>query len=157
MIIWPTLPGGYVIFCDDVRQEINGKFTYVGIYGGQMTIWGDAPIGLSQLYCVMSLRLEPSMLPAAVTLRIVRRLEDENETLWEAQASVPEMDESLFPTQQASDPEARSFAELRGVQRFAPLLVTQDCKLSVVAVIGDDEYRLGSMNILVRPASEAPH
>jgi hypothetical protein len=42
-IIKRQIPSGYVIFCDDVRQEINGKTIFIGVYhGNDMTVLADS-------------------------------------------------------------------------------------------------------------------
>lgn len=33
-----TPPFAHALFCDDVRQEVNGKVTYVGVYGPDMLV-----------------------------------------------------------------------------------------------------------------------
>jgi hypothetical protein len=36
--ISPSTPYGYTIFCDDVRQEDNGKLLLIGVYAGVMFV-----------------------------------------------------------------------------------------------------------------------
>jgi hypothetical protein len=43
---------GHVVFCDDVRQEIGEKFTIVGTYGGELTVFGTFPAVLPKLCAV---------------------------------------------------------------------------------------------------------
>ena len=40
---WPA-PCGYTVFCDDIRQEINGKHTLVGCYQGVMFVNREFPV-----------------------------------------------------------------------------------------------------------------
>lgn len=40
---------GYSIFCDDIRNEINGKLTFVGCYNGAMFVSGEFPVMLPKL------------------------------------------------------------------------------------------------------------
>jgi hypothetical protein len=40
---------GYTIFCDDIRREVGGKMTLVGIYRSEMVIHADLPIVLPKL------------------------------------------------------------------------------------------------------------
>ncbi|GAN94051.1 hypothetical protein Gbth_044_008 [Gluconobacter thailandicus F149-1 = NBRC 100600] len=39
-------PFGTSIFCDDVRHEVDNKFSLVGCYGSQMLLNGSAPLKL---------------------------------------------------------------------------------------------------------------
>jgi hypothetical protein len=40
---------GYVIFCDDIRREVGGKYTLVGIYRSDMVIHAELPVALPKL------------------------------------------------------------------------------------------------------------
>jgi hypothetical protein len=44
---------GHVVFCDDVRQEIDGKLTLVGVYNGNLTVFGEFPAVLPKLCLVV--------------------------------------------------------------------------------------------------------
>ena len=44
----------FTIFCDDIRQEIGGKLSDIGVYGGQMFV-PSFPITLPKLCLVMSM------------------------------------------------------------------------------------------------------
>ena len=44
----------FTIFCDDIRQEIGGKLSYIGVYGGQMFV-PSFPITLPKLCLAMSM------------------------------------------------------------------------------------------------------
>src|SRR5262249_39756655 len=40
---------GYTIFCDDIRIEVGGKLTYVGVYTGRMFVHGSFPVTVPKL------------------------------------------------------------------------------------------------------------
>ena len=44
-------PYGYTIFCDDIRDEVGGKTSFIGTYRGVMRIHGDLPITLPK-FCI---------------------------------------------------------------------------------------------------------
>ena len=44
----------FTIFCDDIRQEIGGKLSYIGVYGAQMFV-PSFPISLPKLCLAMSM------------------------------------------------------------------------------------------------------
>jgi hypothetical protein len=44
-----TARRGFTIFCDDIRRELGGKITLVGIYRAEMLIQGKLPIVLPKL------------------------------------------------------------------------------------------------------------
>ena len=52
---------GYTIFCDDIRQEISGKTTYVGVYNGLINFSGPAPQTLPTFAMLINLFIEPDI------------------------------------------------------------------------------------------------
>ena len=45
----PSTPTGSTIFCDDIRYEINGKVTLVGVYAADMVLPNDFPVTLPKI------------------------------------------------------------------------------------------------------------
>lgn len=45
---------GYTIFCDDLRQEVGGKLTYIGVYSGTLIAHGDFPFTLPKFAMVIN-------------------------------------------------------------------------------------------------------
>ena len=53
----PNLRRGTAIFCDDIRQEVGGKLSLMGVYHGEMIIGAPAPLALPKLgvaICIIS-------------------------------------------------------------------------------------------------------
>lgn len=142
MIINPRLPTGHVVFCDDIREEIGGKLTYVGVYRNALVISALAPVTLPQLCAAVSLRIEPPAGPLSVILRILRS--DSDEALFEAQVELEELIAPLHPSP-FSDANSVPFFELFFPVRMPSLIIKQDCAIKVRAYIGDDEIRLGAI------------
>ena len=42
---------GYSLFCDDIRNEVGGKLSFVGCYNGAMFIRGGLPVSLPK-FCI---------------------------------------------------------------------------------------------------------
>jgi len=57
---------GYTIFCDDIREEVGGKRSFMGVYTGTLVIHGDFPVILPKFCMSVSLILE----------RDIRKIED---------------------------------------------------------------------------------
>jgi len=51
-------PYGSTIFCDDIRSEVGGKFSYIGAYMNSLIVHGDFPAVLPKLGFAISY-LEP--------------------------------------------------------------------------------------------------
>src|SRR6266446_595417 len=63
-------PYGYTIFCDDIRDEIGGKVTFVGTYRNALLIHGDFPFTLSQLAMSISFVTQANLRPERLPLRV---------------------------------------------------------------------------------------
>ena len=59
------------IFCDDVRQEIGGKCSYIGVYGGEMFVPGF-PVSLPKLCLVLRVNSPANEPFRSVKMRILR-------------------------------------------------------------------------------------
>jgi hypothetical protein len=46
-------PYGTALFCDDVRYEVNGKISLIGIYGPDLVVLGDLPTILPRFWISM--------------------------------------------------------------------------------------------------------
>lgn len=146
MIIHPTLPSGFVIFCDDIRHEIGDKATYVGVYSGQMILAGNLPITLPKLCAAITLRISPPTEIVRATIRM--HLSSQDEPLFEAEAQIE-------PVQGISDnipldqiPDSIMIMQMGAFAQMQGLIISQPSKIRVSAYIGDDEYRLGALDII---------
>lgn len=150
MIINPSVPSGHVTFCDDIRDEVNGKHSIIGTYGSEMIVYGEAPVRIPTLAILISYRDDPDTLPKKITLRITRE-GTETEVMLEAEIAMPELPPELNFALTEDDPDSKAFAELRTVARYAGMELTENCKIKVRVHIGDDEVRLGTLRVRLAP------
>jgi hypothetical protein len=150
VIVNPSFPSGFVVFCDDVRQEVTGKVTMVGVYTGQMMLTGNLPVVLPQICAVTTFRLAPPTEQIKPIIRLFRSGQDE--PLFEMEADIPAAQPSDFPpTPTDQDPDAVKFLQMIITAQVQNLVITEPCTLKVRAFVGDDEIRLGALQILVTP------
>ncbi len=150
MIIQPTTPSGYVIFCDDVRQEVSGKHTLVGMYGGEMTVFGTAPAVVPMLCAVVRYRENPEHLPQLVRFEVIKITPDSRTVLMEASTDIPPPPtEFEFPDSLEED--THNFVELGFTAKISPLEISEDCQIKVRAYAGENEIRLGALAIKLAP------
>jgi hypothetical protein len=154
VIINPDLPSGHVTFCDDIRHEVSGKMTLVGVYQGQILVNGDLPAIIPQICAVITLRLSPPSKPLRPIIKIFRSDQDEPlfslETEISAAPSVP----TIVPLPGA-DPDGVNFLQMGITAQIQGFAISEPCTLKVRAFIGDDEIRLGTLQILVGPQQPA--
>lgn len=73
------------IFCDDVRQEVGNKLSYLGIYGPNLIV-PAFPTTLIKLCCVLTVRLPADAPPKSVIFRLLR----DDEVVFEANLTPPD-------------------------------------------------------------------
>jgi hypothetical protein len=150
VIISPTMPSGFVIFCDDIRREVNGKITLVGVYGGEMTIFGNAPASIPKLGIAIRFRVDPATLPVTAAIRVTRETASETEVLLETPVEAgPLPDEFEFPESVNSD--GNKFLEIGINAECGQMTFTEKTTLRVKVLVGDDEYRIGALNVKLAP------
>lgn len=116
------------IFCDDVRHEIGGKMTYVGVYGTTMYV-REFPINLPQLFIVANVNV-----PLTDALRSAKLEVRQDKNL------VAEIEIPPTPTQEEiSESPAIDGEEIKGhtasfIIAIAPLVANADSKLTVTLV-----------------------
>lgn len=166
MVLIPT-PDiyGYTTFCDDIREEVGGKHSFIGSYAGLMIIHVPFPVALPTF-------------ALAVTIMQKRKVFDPNLRLWvflpgdsESEPSIQgkftevlqgkvvdaasSQLETLHPATQDSAilPEDR-YVALSAHMRFSQLILKEPGAVKARAVIGDNIYRLGVL--LVSPPPIPP-
>ncbi len=145
MIINPSLPYGYVIFCDDVRHEMSGKVTLVGMYHANMTIFGEAPATIAQMFIATSLRVDPVELPVDGRINIFDP--DAERPIFETDFHIPAEAMTINPYPFPIDEGSVRYTEIVLYIPLRNVTVSKDTRLKVRAIIGDDEIRLGTLAI----------
>lgn len=146
---------GYTTFCDDIRLEVGGKFTLVGVYGGQMVAHAAAlPTILPKLSLAIQYRQRYDRVVLPVQFRIYFPWQPEQPVI------IDPPDEHILPAIES----ARMLSERVGEVAFAnvgfsftfvPFAIVSPGIVKVRAMRGDDMVRLGGIEIIVA-APETP-
>jgi hypothetical protein len=148
-VIAPATPYGYTIFCDDLRQESNGKLIYIGVYTSEMIIFGDPPMLLPTFVAVTTYRERPRESDAPVQIKMfVPGAPDV-----ELELPVASMRSTQFAPE--IEGEDRMHSALIPI-RSSPLVVRQEGLIKVRAYRGDDEIRLGALAVKFQPPPVNP-
>ena len=153
-VTWPS-PYGYTIFCDDVREEVLGKLTLVGVYRGEMTVIlvPGQSMNIPKLHALTYYFERPDERHEPLELRVY--LPGDAEDAPSQRTEIPPRDEP--PPGAFSDAEGADDPRIQlmfGFQ-FAPLVVRESGYLKVRLQRGDKVYRLGAMGIRLITAEEA--
>lgn len=145
MIIQPNLPSGFAIFCDDIRQEINEKLNFVGVYENGMNILAKAPVIIRQISVWISLRADIRKNPLSGNIKIIR-----SDNGAEISSSGFNISSDISEDELINlHPEPDSFIYWETTVRvnLIDLYFDRPCRLKVRAYSGDNEIRIGSLNI----------
>ncbi len=134
------------VFCDDIRHELGGKLSYIGVYSGMLFV-PTFPATLSKL-CVAMTVLTPADRPFAKLT--VRLLKDEDVlvegTLDDAQLSAA-VD---LPTEDAMAKDR--ILALQSIIVFSPFVLEGPCTLRVRAETEEGELRGLGLRVEQAPA-----
>jgi len=134
------------VFCDDIRHELGGKLSYIGVYSGMLFV-PTFPATLSKLCLAMNV-LTPADRPFAKLT--VRLLKDEDVlvegTLDDAQLSAA-VD---LPTEDAMAKDR--ILALQSIIVFSPFVLEGPCTLRVRAETEEGELRGLGLRVEQAPA-----
>jgi hypothetical protein len=137
-----------VTYCDDIRQEVGNKFSYMGVYSGELTV-PNAPVLLPKLCISVKASTDIGDPFEALEVRVVKvKGDDETELLSTGPVQLPTDLSGL------DDGVNRRF----GVQltfMLAPFQIDEETNLRVKAITEREELRgMGlRIRIVTPPAS----
>lgn len=145
-IISPSTPTGYSLFCDDIRQEDNGKQIIIGMYSGDL-LATSFPILLPNFRVLIHYqeRFKESDLPVKVTIT-APAAPGEDIVVFQFDMPRESFDRVQVPTDSVDEP----FVSTVLNAAFSPIIFTHAGRIKVRAYRGDDEIRLGTLRIRLR-------
>lgn len=155
MIIKWSTPCGFVVFCDDIRDEVGGLRTYVGCYAEDMILTQPLPTFLARMGFSIRYLERPgeSLQPVKVVVTVPGELLDKEETIFEAIIFEDGVRPPHVPS--VADDNEDIFLVAQFQVRVSPLVIHREGRIRVKAYRGDDEIRLGSLRIISRPSADA--
>jgi hypothetical protein len=141
---------GYTIFCDDIRAEVGGKFTYVGAYSGNMFVQGEFPLTIPKfaLGVVYMQRHDKIILP--VKFWVFFPGDDEDKPSMQVEAPPEATQQIAIAAAQQKMDYATAYMHFG----IANLVIREPGTMKVRAVRGDELIRLGALQILRAPTPE---
>jgi hypothetical protein len=139
---------GYSIFCDDIRQEIDGKVTYVGVYSGAMAIRAKLPIVLPKFCIGIVFAQRRPLFTPDIGIRIFVPGDSDEKASIEAQFSGP------FELPEEKTAEATMVRMTANVV-FSPFPINNAGAIKVRILRNDLLHRLGTLSV-EEVAEQAP-
>lgn len=138
-----------VIYCDDIRHEINDKISYIGVYQSDLYT-KKFPVILPKL-CVAVTIVSPCEKPVqSIVLRILK----DEKILQKITLSEEQLKEVMPPTdvKKNNEPLKDSAQTLRLVMVYSPMSLEDACVLRIRVQTEDEELRGLGLRIQQDPA-----
>lgn len=136
---------GTTIFCEDIRDEVGGKKTYVGVFGTEIILKSALPAIIPQFALAVTF-LEPILSASGpLSIKIYLPSSDGDEV-------VMDIDLPVERNAAKNDPDFDPTAEYVGAIlsfKISPLVISNEGYIRVRAYKGDREIRLGSLKVKV--------
>jgi hypothetical protein len=143
-IRWPT-PFGYALFCDDIRNEADGKTTLVGVYSSEMVFHAGLPAVLPKFGIVVKFFELPNESKDSVKLEIF--LPGDSEDVPSIVSEIPFDQIRAMPKLEGThDDDMRIGATFNLV--VSPLNILKEGHIRVRAIRGDQIVRLGRIRVI---------
>jgi len=125
------------VFCDDIRQEIGGKLSYIGVYSGNMLV-SEFPAVLPKLCLALSV-VTPTLNPfRKLTLRILK----DKEILAEGSLGEAELANFVEATNEVAEDDRKDRVQIfRSTFVFSPFKLDGPCILRVRVDTEEGELR----------------
>jgi hypothetical protein len=146
---------GYTIFCDDVRNEIGGKHSFIGAYtGGVMIVHAGFPVTLPIFAMAVTILQRRGVMIPNLSLRIFMPGDPDDQA--SIQGELKEIEEgkvAALANAVGLHPAARSddYVMMSAQIKFTQMVLKEPGMIKVRAVIGDNMYRLGVLQISPPP------
>ena len=138
---------GETIFCDDIRQEVNGKVTLVGCYANIINFASPAPAVLPTFAAYVMLSLPNSFNVRKVEIIVKIDYGDEVQELVKVQSEPQQEELDQARSEFGDNPDAviRVTAPLQWVM----INIKNDCLIKVRALLNDEQtVKLGALKVV---------
>jgi hypothetical protein len=143
---------GTTLFCDDIRDEVANKKSFIGCYTDSIVVQGEFPTVLPTFGICITFIENPSEAIGPLSIRVFFSPQD-GPDLALVDADLPE-DRLVQSGIDTSDPEMRLSTYL--ALKASPLRFDAPGRLKVRAYRGDEEFRLGSIAVLAARSDAEP-
>jgi len=135
------------IFCDDVRNEVGNKLSFIGTYGANIML-AALPATLPRLCAVMSLYLPTETKAELITFALYR----DDEVIAQADTSLS----ALREIKPAPDDGEERRLTIQFIAQVSPLQLAGPCRLKARAVIDGEMIKGGSVSVEQAPEGLVP-
>jgi len=146
---------GYTIFCDDIRNEIGGKTTFVGVYDAEMLVHADFPIVVPKL--AFGIRYQEKRgvyTDEPVILQIYMPGDEDGKPSFFGELENAAEIRKTTKLAPESDPNVTRYLQIASNIIASPIGIERAGEIKIRALCGSEVAKLGSL--LVRQAPPSP-
>jgi hypothetical protein len=136
----PIVPYGTVIFCDDIRDEVGGKVSHMGVYQRHLYVHGDFPFSLPKFGMVLTYADDIDEAPEEVEFQIRLPGDDSEPSIKGLAKRGPETAKEPLP-----DGTMPGRVIFTANLLLAPLVLKQEGPIRVVALRNGEEIKMGTL------------
>ena len=136
---------GNTVFCDDIRAEVGGKITLIGIYTSRMTVHGTFPYVMPK-FALWVNYFEGKGNTGDGKLNIFLPGDDKTPTI-EADVPLNDLRASIDPANDLNDPDVPMRVRLQTPLIFTPFILKQPGRIKVRMIVGETTTRLGTLKV----------
>jgi len=133
-------PYGITFFCDDIRNEVGGKSTFVGVYRDNLNVLkmagGKTETQLPKLAAVVRITIPSELDIENIIIELEKITGNKKEVLVRLESEV---------NLKSQPSNVNVIAEIHVV--VSPFLINSDCILNMRGYIGDIELGLGTLKV----------
>lgn len=134
---------GYTIFCDDIRQEVGSKLTFVGAYSADLNFTDPPPSALMKLCFFSVVYLAPEQLGETIRYVVYGNKE---EVLFQTEQSIAVDAAKKLLESQPPEEDSPKFVQMAVAAMIAPFPLSEG-RVRVRAYVGDILIKLGSLRL----------
>jgi hypothetical protein len=148
---------GHSIFCDDIRQEMNGKVTFVGAYTDHMVVHGAFPCLLPKFGVWIQYNQRPSLVIKPIQFAIFLPTDSDDKPSILLQIPDEQTDQAIAKSGYLAKDLALSedknpvYVGLGSHTTFSPFIIPSPGLIKVRAIRNDKLVRLGSLAVYAAP------
>jgi hypothetical protein len=154
-------PTGFTIFCDDIREEVNGKVSLIGCYGSELIVQGATfPLILPKLGFHVTVRLPTGTPNLPFKFMVYLPGDAEDHPSINSETTIPD---ELFAEHRVKprDPKWEKMmgdgprvTSLRQHFVLSPLVINEEGFIRVRVIHGDARIRAGALKIIYQAAPQ---
>jgi hypothetical protein len=140
---------GHAIFCDDIRMEVDGKMTFVGVYRGRMYVHGSFPFTLPKFGIAINFAQIKEKFVANLGVRIA--LPGDPDDKPSVLAELNETSEGAIEQAMGKEPlpeDHHKYNQLSAAMVFSHLVIKEPGAIAVRVLRNDELHRVGRLLIL---------